>query len=334
MGRRRDLCLRALPDRDPRPLIVRHRPRGPTRPSFGTDGRAVLPAGVGKTASGELGIAATPGGGTAILLGGVVGVIGPEGRPDAAFGQNGSVVLESLVGPDFVADSIAVDQAGRILVAGTMMGAKFTGAPGEEFEKPAESAAVLRLTQDGALDSSFGSGGIASFTFGFKPPTEMNTYTGTAPEVSFSGVTVSPDGRPVLTGLGTTSWSGARDLFTFPVTRNGTPFVARLTEDGTADPSFGGAGIVEGEPFTRSDDPVAGLLGRVAYRHLAGNEGSSDRIGTAEESGVDDPDLGGGREQAYMDPALGPDGRIYVLQLSPVHEWGEIGSSRRSTCSP
>lgn len=264
-----------------------------------------------------------PDGSTAALLEGKVTVLGPEGRPSGAFGQNGSAVIESLVGPNFVANGIAVDPAGRILVAGALLGAKFTGGPTPEFEKPAETAAVLRLTSDGELDPSFGKEGVATFTFGFPPPTLIGGYIANAPEVFFDGVTIAPDGRLVLTGLGTTSWSGERDLFGSPVTRNGIPFVARLTEGGAIDPTFGGSGIIVGEPFYGTTYPVSDAFGRIAFRSGGG------KIGTVEESGAYTPSLGGRREQAYAIPALGPDDRIYVLQLSPIHEWGGISPSQK-----
>jgi uncharacterized delta-60 repeat protein len=297
---------------------------GSLDPSFGEGGKTALALDSEAAGSGELTIAAMPDGSTAVLFGDQVRALDAAGRPEAGFGDGGSVALPGLVGPDFVANSIAVDQSGRILVAGTLLGKNFSGAPSVEFEKREESAAVVRIDPDGRLDSSFGNAGIASFTFGFPPPSLLNKYTGTGPEVSFSGVAVDADQRPVLTGLATTFWQGARDLFESPVTREGIPFVARLTVDGSADLSFGGSGVVKGEASSGAFDPVTDGQGRVAYIHGRGSEGASFRIGVAEESGLNNPSLGGRAEQAYVAPAIGPDDRIYVLQLSPIEEWGVI----------
>lgn len=134
------------------------------------------------------------------------------GLPDQTFGTNGSVVFD----PSGTLQSSALDAAvlpdGRILLAGRI------GA----------DAAVIRLTEAGALDASFGTGGIVRVPFG-------------SPLAVFSALAVLSDGTIVAAGL----------------TRNASPtptgaVLARLLPDGALDPSFGLAGIVRELPAAAS----------------------------------------------------------------------------------
>jgi len=76
------------------------------------------------------------------------------GELDSSFGTNGVVVVDGGVESDTASD-VMLDSSGRILVAGLMTTAPF-----------AAECAVIRLTTTGALDTSFGNGGIASTDFG------------------------------------------------------------------------------------------------------------------------------------------------------------------------
>lgn len=71
-----------------------------------------------------------------------------DGSLDASFGTNGIFTYDSDNDQDYAQDVI-VDPQGRILVAGRVANA-MTGL----------DWAVLRLTEDGALDTSFGNGGV------------------------------------------------------------------------------------------------------------------------------------------------------------------------------
>jgi uncharacterized delta-60 repeat protein len=151
-------------------------------------------------------------------------VLQPGGSIDTRFGTKGLVVLpsslDSYISYSDVADPIAVDQAGRILIA----------EPG--------AGTVRRLLPDGSLDRSFGSGGLARVGFG----SEL---------VNVTSVAVQPDGE-ILAGGGARSECHALC--------SEAPALARLTEDGVPDPSFGDGGheILTGQ-YHGEDAEVMGL---------------------------------------------------------------------------
>jgi uncharacterized delta-60 repeat protein len=98
----------------------------------------------------------------------------PEGKPDQSFGHGGSTIIPVLGGPGAgTVTGAALDPQGRILIAGT------------QFPHDGEGVPVLaRLTQAGALDTSYGTGGFAI-----------------GPEHSvFSAVTVDSAGRAIVAG--------------------------------------------------------------------------------------------------------------------------------------
>jgi uncharacterized delta-60 repeat protein len=80
----------------------------------------------------------------------------PSGRLDPSFGNGG--VSAAL--PTFRPESIAFDERGRILVAGS------TEQPGPFHQIPGRDLAVARLRPNGTLDAAFGSGGIAAIDLG------------------------------------------------------------------------------------------------------------------------------------------------------------------------
>lgn len=130
---------------------------------------------------------------------------GAPGELDPTFGSGGSVRIFpseekiSLRG-------VAVQGDGRVVMTGA--------------DRTTNSWITVRLLADGALDPSFGSGGVASLPF---------------PAGSFGGgdaVAIQPDGKIVVAGEA----KGAVD---------GDVAVLRYQADGTLDPSFGGGdGIV------------------------------------------------------------------------------------------
>jgi uncharacterized delta-60 repeat protein len=116
-----------------------------------------------------------------------VGRVKTDGFYDPTFGPsaNGQVAID--FGGDDVANAMALQPDGKILVAGT---------DGDGF-------AVARLTPDGALDPSFGAGGKATVNF-------------TGVDVA-AGIALQPDGRIVLVGStgpagGTTDYAITRLL--------------------------------------------------------------------------------------------------------------------------
>ena len=130
-----------------------------------------------------------------------------DGTPDAAFGTAGVVTVDVAGGPD-LAFGLAIQPDGRLVVAGSAITA---GGAREPF-------AAARLTASGALDPTFGTGGVALVDVSGA----SHAYT--------LGVALKADGRVVLAG---TVWDSGDDPGLA---------VAQLTADGAPDASFGGGG--------------------------------------------------------------------------------------------
>jgi uncharacterized delta-60 repeat protein len=139
-----------------------------------------------------------------LLLAVVPASAAADGAPDPAFNQGRAATFAPLRFSAAIAS--AVDGQGRILIAaslddGTMLHTR---------------AAVLRLLPSGALDATFGTGGIATI----EPPP---SYGGTNAEAM------------ALDGAGRIVIAGEVD--------DDIPAVMRLLPDGTPDPGFGSGGI-------------------------------------------------------------------------------------------
>jgi uncharacterized delta-60 repeat protein len=152
----------------------------------------------------------------------------PDGSEDAQFGDGGRVSVEFAHTTDLAPDvtHVAIDGAGRIVVAGSLLDPVTT----------ISNFAVVRLLPDGTPDASFGNGGRV--TFGFDAP-YIYSYPMT--------VLVQRDGRIVLAGTGGNTWDTG--------TPNYNVAVARLREDGSLDPAFG----VGGKAFIAVDDVPNGV---------------------------------------------------------------------------
>lgn len=127
-----------------------------------------------------------------------------DGRLDPTFGTDGVVTTPITPGVD-QAHALVVQPDEKLVAAG------FSGGfPASEF-------AVVRYAPDGRLDTTFGSGGVAT------------TAIGTSAEAH--GAVLQPDGKLVLAGYAQT---GGTYVFA----------LARYLPDGTLDGSFGSGGTV------------------------------------------------------------------------------------------
>jgi uncharacterized delta-60 repeat protein len=135
------------------------------------------------------------------------GVSTNAGSLDPSFGQDGHTTVQ--LGTWAGAAAVAVQPDGRIVTAGE---ANIDGT---------NVIVSTRMTDEGRLDSSYGSGGIVTV--------DIN---GNAGVDSGAGLALQPDGKIVIAGTGA---SGATSL-TFAA--------VRLLPDGSRDPSFGADGIV------------------------------------------------------------------------------------------
>jgi uncharacterized delta-60 repeat protein len=133
-----------------------------------------------------------------------------DGDLDSTFGNGGVVMTDFNTSTD-LANAVALQPDGKLVVAGTTY-------VGNDFSD--EDFAIARYNPDGSLDTSFGTNGKVTTDF-----------PGLAAVIS--AVVVQPDGKIVVAG-------GAYPLFTFA----GDFKVARYNPNGSLDTSFGAGGIV------------------------------------------------------------------------------------------
>src|SRR5205823_738758 len=124
--------------------------------------------------------------------------------PDRTFDADGVATAPSP------ARDLAIDSAGRVVLAGNLGRYPYTPA-------------VARLTESGQPDAAFGGGdGVASFATPLLPYAELHSLV------------IGPGDRPVVSGSTaphTSDYDTDLDFFT-----------ARLTDDGSPDVSFNGTG--------------------------------------------------------------------------------------------
>lgn len=185
-------------------VVIRLDTDGHLDTSFGTNGKTVIlrfeeiapgndndePHGMTLDASGRILVVGQSGpSGDANFA---VARLDAEGHIDSGFG-NGGVVLMDFNGQNEtdVAMTVAVQRSGRIVVAGIADSSNAGFSAG---------CAFIGLTEDGALDTSFGSGGdtgrFVTYPFGNNQFTECN------------GIAMYPDGRFALVGYGRNAANG------------------------------------------------------------------------------------------------------------------------------
>jgi uncharacterized delta-60 repeat protein len=252
---------------------------------------------------GHLQMAASPGGKTVVVGASKIVRYLPNGKPDPTFGSAGSVTVPRPPGALFVLASVAVDSQGRIVLAGLSRPIPSESTPDPVLSK----ATVMRFNPDGSLDGGFGSGGMVVSDFGFSAPKAGGgAYTGAS--VGLRDVAVDSAGRPVVTGAYVT------ELERSGVKSEG--FVARLTESGALDPSFGDGGIRTIGSFTGFSRVLARPAGWLTLGQST--EGARNVLTGLEENGNLDPSFGsfGFRTlKASAEPAvaMAPSGKILLL---------------------
>ena len=160
-----------------------------------------------------------------------------DGSIDPSFGVGGTFQSPSLT--TFPTDGYSITDSnggalqpdGKIVVVGEVAGV----------------VKVVRLTSDGMLDSTFGSGGVV--TLGSLPARDgLMDYAGS--------VAIQPDGKIVLGGYAGQIQKNS------PYYLINTTAVERLDADGTPDPTFGQGGLVV-------VPPPAGTVGQTSFGILA-----------------------------------------------------------------
>ena len=299
---------------------------GQLDPGFGNDGALATPIG---DESEALRVAAQDDG--RIVVGGIVvsdtfqiGVARylHDGTADPEFGTAGLARTSIGTGVQFA--DLALQSDGRIVVAATSV-----GADGGMFT-------LVRYRSDGALDTSFGEGGIVQSAIG---------TSGSA-----HAVTVQPDGKIVVAGRARAAGGSAMAMA-----------VARYRREGTLDPSFGQGGIVLIDAAGASSANALALQadGRIvlAGRSDTPQDGSRLTLARVDRDGALDPSFGDGgivHTIPIVDPvaeahavAVQGDGKIVVAGVwgcallvarygtsgAPDPSWGEAGSiSRPVSC--
>lgn len=255
---------------------------------------------------GHLEMAQAPGG--KVVVAGATKVVRllANGKPDATFGQGGVVQISRPPGAVFVLAGVAVDSYGRIVLAGLTRPLPTNSTP----DPVLSSAAVIRLNAGGTPDPSFGSGGTVVTDFGFGAPKEGGgTYLGAS--VGLRDIVIDAQNQPVLTGGYVTELTGS--------SRNSLAskgFVARLTETGALDPSFGEGGMLTISSLTSLGQLASRSSGYLALATPA--EGRTELLTGLDGNGDLDSTFGsfGFRVLSFSEaPALTitPSGKILLL---------------------
>jgi uncharacterized delta-60 repeat protein len=255
----------------------------------------------------------------------------PNGHPDAQFGNGGTVEPLSPEGAPVTIEDLALDGHGRILVVGSASHPLGTTGGYGSF------AVIERYLPTGELDGEFGSNGTVFTDLGLPPPARWPGFptaptapespsdanVPTAPEIRALGVTVDSREGIVLSGTRATIYVRTKSATFAPVRE---AFVARLTEAGSPDPLFGGAGTTSlgelssiGRPAVDSRDGVYFVARRQPALEFAELPGPNI-VGHLDASGSVDPDFGKGgwraltddRSESDLDVTLDPKGRLLI----------------------
>ena len=130
-----------------------------------------------------------------------------NGNPDPTFGNNG-IVQQDISAGEEILYALALQPDGKILAAGYAQNTDYRNVP-----------VLLRFSDAGILDTSFGTNGVAEVAV-------------TESDNDFSAVTVQSDGKIVAAG----HISNGMSWFSL--------LIARFDTNGMADPSYGTAGVV------------------------------------------------------------------------------------------
>ncbi len=155
-----------------------------------------------------------------------------SGKLDPTFGQEGVVRVPRPAGGVFVLTGVAVDSLGRVVLVGLTRPLPTNSTPDPVISR----ATVMRFTAAGKPDPTFGEDGMLITDLGLGDPTAgAGTYGG--PSIGLRSVVIDSQNRIVISGGYVTELSKCERSV------NSRGFVARLTQSGALDPSFGAGGI-------------------------------------------------------------------------------------------
>ena len=193
-------------------LVVRFDSSGNPDSSWGAAGQVTTNI-IGPSNDVPVGLTITQSDGKMLVVGTTAAAAGPggvgltrynpDGSLDSTFGQGGEATIGVISGFTMSPTAAIVDGSGRIIVVGQSYGTS------TQF-------GVLRLNSNGLIDTSFGTGGLATVVIGI--------------ESTASGVAIDASGRLVVVG---TTFNSSGDIAA----------VARLNSDGSLDTTFGTSGV-------------------------------------------------------------------------------------------
>ncbi len=237
-------------------LVVRYNPDGSLDSTFGTGGKVVTSFGKPRD---EAMSAVQQSDGKIVVAGWTGDWVGSpakidfglarynvDGSLDSTFGTNGRVTTAIGTSIDLVF-SVMIQRDGKIVAAGATKS-------GEDND-----FALVRYRPDGSLDSTFGSGGIVTATFG-----------ASTNDVGTQAILTSDD-KIIVAGYSMTGLP--------PVAGNADMALARFNSDGSLDTSFGANGKVTASIGT-GDDAASGVAlqsdGKIViagYSYVSGEVG-------------------------------------------------------------
>jgi uncharacterized delta-60 repeat protein len=303
-------------------------------PSFGSGGRASFPLAFEAPAKYRpTPLALAQDGGLFVSNGAIVRHLDPNGGLDPSFAEGGVLTPSVPSGVKFEVRGLAVDSLGRLVLAGT------STLPTEQFQPPISlqsafgpfAARIARYQPSGSADSTFGSGGALETDLDLPPPREEkgNQLLGKS-WVEATGVAVDAQNRIVLSGGASAGalFGCAHDSFWNNLTY--AAFLARFSESGSLDSSFGSGGVFGGRSTTEnplqlefSGSPQFGRSGEVLYTGggVVNCPRNGGRGGVAELTDTGATEAGFGTQGAVtgstIQVAPGPDGSLTLLEGIP-----------------
>lgn len=255
--------------------VARYNADGSPDASFGSGGQVITPVGPAGSSDEAYGVAVRPDG--KIVAAGFTSESGanpdfaavrynPDGSLDTGFGSGGKVVTPVTgAAPDYAVD-VAAQGAKTVLVGRTA--------------KPSHNDfAVVRLNDDGTLDTTFDTDGVATLDFS------------SGSDDFGEDVAIGPDGKLVIAGLTGVTGSPTTNGFA----------VARFNADGTPDSTFGSGGKV-------TTHFGSGLDG--AYAVVVGEDGRIVAGGKATNGSREDYALARYKANGTLDDEFDFDGKV------------------------
>jgi uncharacterized delta-60 repeat protein len=307
-------------------------------PGYGKKGVALLPGKKVPHRAPRKAVAIEPDGALILATDRTLQRLGPAGRLDPTFGQGGTVTPPAPPGGELKIAAVAVDGQGRIVVVGTATPQQSINNKelplhletiGALYEQSHSDARILRYLPNGTLDPSFGQGGVVETDFGLPTPEYNGVKLASAPVVKAAGVAVDGAGSIVVTGStvsSVTTYGCAHDDYGPALVY--TAYVARLTEAGAPDASFGTAGLFGGPTPSETPpiaeeavDPMATPAGGIIFERGPGRcplnvrtRGFSQLTPAGSLGGPLYPEGTGG---FVADATVAPDGSVFLLVEAP-----------------